>query len=176
MGYISNAYMHYWINIDARSLVLPNAPFAAYCSLLFLNRPLHVKKFIVILLLLASCTPEEETPVEVSILGKWYYDYLEVNGERTPIVQQDYGCDIDKQDYIEFTPGGGLIMYFYQDCIDGYLYDTYTLESNQITFVSDFNTTVSEIKELTTNTLILEATVDRYQDGTLDLVVNRFTR
>jgi len=137
---------------------------------------LYVKKVFVLLLLLSACTSREEPVGEVSLLGKWYYDYIEVNGERTAIVQQDYGCDVDKKDYIEFTPGGGLILYFYQDCEDGYLYDTYTISSNQITFVSGFDTTVSEIKELTQNTLILEAVVDRYRDGTLDVVINRFTR
>ncbi|MCJ7465348.1 MAG: lipocalin family protein [Maribacter sp.] len=135
-----------------------------------------MKKVLILLLLLSACTSGEEPLAEASLLGKWYYDYIEVNGERTAIVQQDYGCEDIKQDYIEFTPGGGLILYFYQDCEDGYLYDTYTMNSNQITFVSGFDTTVSEIKELTQNTLILKAVVDRYKDGTLDVVVNRFTR
>jgi hypothetical protein len=135
-----------------------------------------MKKVLVLLLLFSGCSSVDEPLAEASLLGRWYYDFIEVNGERTAIVQQDYGCEVFKQDYIEFTPGGGLILYFYQDCEDGYIYDTYTLKANKITFVSGFDTTVSEIKELTLNTLLLEAVVDRYHDGTLDVVVNRFTR
>ncbi|MCJ7468410.1 MAG: lipocalin family protein [Maribacter sp.] len=135
-----------------------------------------MKKILFLLVLLSACTAGEGPTVEVSILGKWYYDYYEVNGERTTIVQPDSNCTLEKIDYIEFTPDGGLISYSFHECNDVYEYDVYSLTANKLTIMAGNYSTVSEIIEFSATSLILQAIVDSNGDGALDVVVSSFKR
>ena len=144
--------------------------------------------FLFILLMLFSCSDSEDTNKEAStkseieiskLVGKWYYDYYTINGERFELDEKagNDNCPSLQKFYIEFTDDGSFIQFFVQHCNPDSETSEYTIDKNRIFLSSDGNVySTITITKLNENELVFEAEEDSMDDDGIDEYIQYMTR
>ena len=89
---------------------------------------------------------------EITITGKWYYDYYTIKGEKFSYDYENEGCDSDfEKGYVIYTVEGDYSMTVFQDCewgtIGGF---EYSLELDKLVVTKEgYPDQINEITLLT---------------------------
>ncbi len=118
---------------------------------------------------LFSCSGDDDSGTQASIVGKWAYVDTVVNGVSYPYDDHE-PCG---KDYIEFKSDNTFISVDIWDCeVDIDDQGNYTFENNTLTINGEAVT----VSELTQAKLSLTGTEDYDGDGSLDDIILNFER
>ncbi|WP_269240074.1 lipocalin family protein [Flavobacterium limnophilum] len=126
----------------------------------------------------SSCCDDEDSPIPVSIKGKWNFDKmsLTVNGVTSPELDYDDNEPGCSKDYIEFAPTAVFNEgdYSGSDCLLDITTGTWYKNGNVVTITSDGVIIPFEVVSLTSTTLKVK--YSEIQDGTTAIVNMTFVK
>lgn len=126
------------------------------------------------LVILSSCSSDDDSSKNASIVGKWTFDTTIINNG-IPIPYDDH--EVCGKDYLEFKSDNTFVEIDVWDCeLDVVDYGTYSKTNNQLMIMSEGETYLAEIIELTNSKLKIKMEFDDNGDGINDNILTSCDR